>query len=1788
MIRALFTALVSIAFAAQPEIDPNPYSWPTHSTTSFQTVIDIASNSPDCSLLLAAFQRTDLIDILSGPGPFTVFAPTNDAILALTNLWGITTDDLFTIPSLKDILRYNILSGHLLTDYLSTRNSIQTLNGQTIAIDGDNLILTSQQGSSAHITVGDLQAMNGVVHVIDAVMIPMFDSIIQAAQSFDDYSTLVHLCTHAGLMDMWSSPGSYTLFAPNNKAFDTLMDQLQLGIEDLLHLPQLKDVLLYHVIENEWNSSDLIAHNGQNVKTLQGQTVNINAMEDVYLIDNQQHRSNVVISNIWTANGIVYLTDSVILPLFDSIIDFATGFDDYSTLVELAQHTGLGDVLQDTTKQCTMFAPSNDAFDILMTQLGIEDLLNLPNLRDVLLYHVGDHGLTSDAYDTLQGQSVMIHTGHYTNESSGFDEAGFYVMDNQNRRSDVIISNVKARNGVVHVVNRVLVLLFDSVYQIAASMNDYSIFVALINKAGLVDELQDPTATYTVFAPHNGAFRVLMDAWHVHISDLLNLPNLRDVLLYHVIHESLSTSDLSTHGLHTLQGQTLNVNTAHCHGEDGFDVDGIFLMDHQKSRSDVIITNLNAVNGVVHVVDKVLLLLFDSVYQIVTSIDEYSILVQLVEKAGLASTLQDHTATFTVFAPNNNAFRVLMSAWHIDITDLLNLPNLRDVLSYHIIGDHLLTSDLSSQSVTTLQGQSVDIDTEMIIASMESTNGIVHVVDRVLVLLFDSVYQIVASMNDYSILTQVLQYAGFADVLQYPGVRYTVFAPNNAAFEALMHELKISIDNLFTLPNLHDILSYHIIHGHSLLTSDLSTQSLTTLQGQSVDINAEGMYLTDNQNDRSNVIITNVEATNGVVHVVDRVLITLFDSVHQILTSMDHYSILVQFMDKAGLTETLQNTDETFTLFAPNNNAFYVLMDAWHIDISDLLNLPNLRDVLLYHIMDHYALTSDLSTERMITLQGQNLSVNTDNYNGNAGFNVDGIYVMDNQNHRSDVIITNVKARNGVVHVVNRVLVLWFESVYQILTSMDDYSILVQLVNKAGLADVLQDRTAMYTVFAPHNDAFHVLMDAWHIHISDLLNLPNLSDLLLYHMLAGSLLTSDLSTQSFTTLQGQSINGGFDEDGIYVVDSTKHRSDVVITNLEAANGVVHVVDQVLVLLFDSVYQIITSIDDYSILAQLVDKAGLAETLQRLTATFTVFAPNNNAFYVLMDAWHVDISDLLNLPNLRDVLLYHILTQTLLISDLSNERLSTLQGQSIHVHTDNGIYLTDRQKDRSNVIIANVEATNGVVHVVDRVLVLLFDSVYQITASMNDYSILTQLLEHTGLDEVLQDRDAAYTVFAPNNVAFGVLMSELRITMGDLPNLHDVLSYHILPDYVSTQSVTTLQGQSVAITMDNSTHTGMYLIDNQHHQSDVIRHVESENGVVHVVNRVLVPLFDSVYEIVTSMDEYSIFVQLAVRAGLVDTLRDSAETCTVFVANNDAFTLLMEELHLTMDALLNLPILHDIFLYHIIGSVLSASDLSSGDLQTLQGQTVSIHVDDDYYNTGFAVSGIVTTDQQQRDGSMFIADMEAVNGIAHVIDRVMMPLFSSVVAVAASLNDLSIFAQILNVTGLTDTLLTAETVTVFAPSNDAFSQFLVELGVTLDDVLARDDLTSIILYHAVDGYYLSTDLAGGSLATLQGEAILINKDDDGRDDGFAVTGMSIKDPNGRESNIIIGNMQTENGVVYVTDRVLIYHGESDENTDWFLRDTRTVTAQETSGAVLYPRILQSSILVCMTGLFVVCA
>ncbi|MDG2417632.1 MAG: fasciclin domain-containing protein, partial [Saprospiraceae bacterium] len=393
----------------------------------------------------------------------------------------------------------------------------------------------------------------------------------------------------------------------------------------------------------------------------------------------------------------------------------------------------------------------------------------------------------------------------------------------------------------------------------------------------------------------------------------------------------------------------------------------------------------------------------------------------------------------------------------------------------------------------------------------------------------------------------------------------------------------------------------------------------------------------------------------------------------------------------------------------------------------------------------------------------------------------------------------------------------------------------------ADLAGTLSDLNSNFTVFAPTDDAFAAL-DPSVLNILTSNADTKLKNALLYHVLGAEVMSSDLSDgQTATTLFGQDITVTIDANGGVMINN----ANVIIADIPTFNGVVHVLDAVILPPNATVADVVINSDVHETLEGAVIAADLAGALSDLAGTFTVFAPTDDAFAAL-DPAVLNILTSNADTKLRRALLYHVLGAEVMSTDLSDgQTATTLFGQDITVTIDaNGGVMINN----ANVAIADIQTLNGVVHVLDAVILPPNATVADVVINSPDHTTLEAAVVAAQLDGALSDLSANYTVFAPNDDAFAPV-DVATLLIDPTGDLQKILQYHVLAsevfstDLTDGQVATTLLGQDITVGIDANgavTINGNALV--------IAADITTLNGVVHVLNNVLLPDLTSVKDL----------------------------------------------------------------------------------------------------------------------------------------------------------------------------------------------------------------------------------------------------------------------------------------------------------------------------------------------------
>ena len=309
----LTSIAISLALASTPLIaqtaPAKQAAKPTTATTTAtakSTIVETAVAAGSFKTLVAAVQAAGLVDTLNGTGPFTVFAPTDEAFAKLP----AGTLEMLLKPEnkakLAAILTYHVVPGAVkAADVVKLKNA-GTVNGQRVDIKVDGAKVTVD---GANVVTTDIACSNGVIHVIDTVILPVDGTIVDVAAKNGSFNTLVAAVKAAGLVETLSGKGPFTVLAPTDAAFA----KLPAGTLEMLLKPenkkQLVDILTYHVVPGVAAYSDAVVKMTE-VPTVLGSPIAVKVVAGKVMLNG----ATVVIADVEATNGVIHVVDTVILP----------------------------------------------------------------------------------------------------------------------------------------------------------------------------------------------------------------------------------------------------------------------------------------------------------------------------------------------------------------------------------------------------------------------------------------------------------------------------------------------------------------------------------------------------------------------------------------------------------------------------------------------------------------------------------------------------------------------------------------------------------------------------------------------------------------------------------------------------------------------------------------------------------------------------------------------------------------------------------------------------------------------------------------------------------------------------------------------------------------------------------------------------------------------------------------------------------------------------------------------------------------------------------------------------------------------------------------------------------------------------------------------------------------------------------------------------------------------------------------------------------------------------------
>jgi len=837
----------------------------------------------------------------------TLFAPTDGAIAAL----GDDMLDQLLMPENSKML-HNILLYHVLNGTFTSTNLFATPSSSRKTLEGESVSLAvnpfpTVDGNS--VLKADIPAINGFVHVVDHILIPPLYrnmSVLQLLAN-DGFSQFVQLIALAGLNSTFLPPHQVTVFAPNDAAWSALSADLRQSI--VTNPILLQEFVLNHVTNGQVLSSRFT--DGQTLVSFLGSSLSLTLRNLNWRVNNVLIRRYDRIAG----NGVYHEIDQYLNPLTVYNLPELVRLNGLTTLYNALMNSGAQTGLE-STGPFTLFAPSESAFAAAKLNITSNE-----QLENILFYHVVGGAINLNNL-TLPTTLKTELAGSYLNVTSANG-----TMFTLNGKALVVTGPIKAANGLLYIINAVLVPSDIQPVSIPTTLDRLGLtkLAAAIQAAGLTDALSQPGLT--LFAPSDAAFTAL-GASGFNVSSLydpMNVNLLRRILSYHVAAGAYTVTELnmpSSSSLPSLvQGANLNITSR---GDGNYPL---------VNGNKLAIANIPAINGWIHVIDKVLMPPSAATVTTRTMFEddpELNSFFSLVSAAGADYLLSTQNKR-TFFVPSAAA----LASLRVDDSQLIN------IIQYHMTSGIHWSRSLRPpvRSVVSVQGSSLELSLDISLAvrvngatvirpDIKTPWGVIHVINQVLYppdLYPPTVVEAMASRGVSSFLDLVKE-AEVASILRLPGP-FTILAPSNEAISQMDDQILMEIRK--NKDNLRRFVLNHVI-SHSYLVEKLP-RTVVSDSGENFQVERAGdrvhivHQLVDGTQIQSEIVGRNLIAMNGYVHIIKKEMIPVDLLPKTLISIIQSNPILSNFsslLTSSGISNfVFKGAGEKFTIFAPTNKA---------------------------------------------------------------------------------------------------------------------------------------------------------------------------------------------------------------------------------------------------------------------------------------------------------------------------------------------------------------------------------------------------------------------------------------------------------------------------------------------------------------------------------------------------------------------------------------------------------------------------------------------------------------------------------------------------------------------------------------------------------------------------------------------------------------------------------------------------------------------------------------------------
>ncbi|KAG1653869.1 Tyrosine-protein kinase RYK [Nymphon striatum] len=698
-----------------------PIGLPGNPLTGIDTFIPVSNpnlhqivQSLTLNRFIHVIDEAGLSDYLTGDGPVTLFVPSNEAFerLPLDVLKQMVEDKAF----LKKVLEYHIVSGasHYIGNLGDSYLQLTSIAGQKININSHGQVISA---NGILVLKPDLPASNGVFHIINDVLYPPVSSNIWEILQDEKFSTFVHIIKSSEkVINYFKNGGPYTLFAPSNLAFNKLDSTT---LEWIKKNPgRFAETVLSLVTKGMYYSYHL--HDGNSLASLSpGNSLDIGVSGSTKTVNGKP----IIVSDISAINGVIHVVDELPVDFtLRNLLETLQAQGEVSKFfLDALEKAGLIDEHLTGGGPYTVFVPASASFKEL-DQATLAWLWENPKkLRSLLLNQfVKGNYYSKDLKDgltltSISSETLKVTKGHRFTKVNG---------------NDIILSDVVASNGVIHIVDGVLFdFVLQNLLQTLKTQGQHTVFLKLLNAAGLVDDHLENGGPFTVFAPSDEHLNKVDRS--VILWLLKNPTKLRGFLLNHFV-SGLYYSKVFTDGyqLTSISKEVLKITKEN-------DVLAV-------NNKQIYNTDIQATNGVIHVIDGLLFeVSFENLLKTLQSQgDKYKTFLEALANSGLIDDHLTDGGPFTVFVPTEAAFKKIDPATLYWL--LWDPENLKALVLKHFVKGVYYSDDLKVGTSFTAVGRGAQLnigehgDYKTVNGSpisrfdLFAKNGVIHAIDDVL------------------------------------------------------------------------------------------------------------------------------------------------------------------------------------------------------------------------------------------------------------------------------------------------------------------------------------------------------------------------------------------------------------------------------------------------------------------------------------------------------------------------------------------------------------------------------------------------------------------------------------------------------------------------------------------------------------------------------------------------------------------------------------------------------------------------------------------------------------------------------------------------------------------------------------------------------------------------------------------------------------------------------------------------------------------------------------------------